>query len=76
MVLAVLAAANALFAFALLRWKKWGFFGITASALVALVVNLVIGINPGLAFSGLVGVALLYALLQIGGERKAWTQLD
>ena len=57
-------------------WKKWGFYGFCGSAAAALVVNLSIGVGPAQSFMGLIGVGLLYAVLQIGGENKGWTQLD
>jgi hypothetical protein len=61
---------NIVFAVALLAWKKWGFYGFCASAAIIFVINLVIGINPIMAFVGLIGPAILYGVLQIGGDRK------
>jgi hypothetical protein len=68
--------ANVVFSFALLRWKKWGFFGFVGSSIVTLVVNLTIGLSLGSVLLGAVGVALLYGVLQIGYEKKGWTQLE
>ena len=67
---------NLVCAIALFQWKKWGFWGFAASACVILVVNLAIGLNPLQALGGLVGVAILYGVLQIGKENKGWPQLD
>lgn len=75
-VLAVLALANVAFAIALFLWRRWGFYGFVASSLVGLVVNLAAGINPAQAVFGLVGVAILYGVLQIGSANKGWPQLE
>jgi hypothetical protein len=76
-VLAVLALANVAFAIALFLWKRWGFYGFVASSLVGLVVNIAAGINPAQAVFGLVGVAILYGVLQIGNAgNKGWPQLE
>lgn len=64
------------FIVALLQWKKWGFYGYVGLGIVMIAVSLAAGLNAVLSLSGLVGLAILYTLLQIGGERKAWTQLD
>jgi hypothetical protein len=61
---------------ALFKWKKWGFYGAVASAVLAFVVNLVIGINILQALLGLVGIAVLYGVLQIGGDNKGWNNLE
>ncbi len=75
-VLIVLALFNLVCAIALFQWKKWGFWGFCASSIVALVVNLSIGLGIGPSLVGLIGVALLYGVLQIGKENKGWPQLD
>jgi len=75
-VLIVLGIFNLVCAIALFRWKKWGFWGFVTSAVIAFAVNLSIGIAPGFALVGLLGVAILYGVLHIGDERKGWSQLD
>jgi hypothetical protein len=76
-VLAVLALANVAFAIALFTWKRWGFYGFVASSLIGLVINIAIGINPAQAVFGLLGVAILYGVLQIGDQTsKGWPQLE
>jgi len=75
-VLAILAAANVAFAIALYRWQKWGFYGFLATSAVGFVINLVLGLNILQALFGLVGVAILYGVLHIGYENKAWPQLE
>lgn len=74
--LAVMGLLNVAFAVALFQWKRWGFYGFVATAAVAFVVNLYIGLGIGQALFGLAGVAILYAVLQIGDDRKAWPHLE
>ncbi|MGH3755135.1 MAG: hypothetical protein ACRDRP_21075 [Pseudonocardiaceae bacterium] len=66
-----LTAANVVCAIALFQWRKWGFYGFVATSVVGLVVNLAIGLNPVQALLGLVGIAILYGVLQIGGTGRA-----
>jgi hypothetical protein len=61
---------------ALFQWKKWAFYGSVAAAILAFVVNLAVGLNIVQALLGLVGIAVLYGVLQIGGDKKGWTQLE
>ena len=61
---------------ALYQWKKWGFYGAVASGLLWFVVTLAIGFPIVPAVIGLVGFAVLYGVLQIGGDKKGWTQLE
>lgn len=74
-VLIIAAAFNLVCAIALWRWKKWGFWGFVLSSIVGLIVNLSIGIGAQ-SVVGLVGVAILYGVLQIGQENKGWPQLE
>jgi len=75
-VLILMGIFNLVCAIALFRWKKWGFWGFVASALVTFFLNLTIGLGLGSAFFGLLGVAILYGVLHIGKEEKGWSQLD
>ncbi len=75
-VLAVAGIVNVVCSIALLKWKKWGFFGFTATSAVTFAVNLMIGVPILQALFGLLGIAILYGILQIGKEKKGWTQLD
>jgi hypothetical protein len=76
-VLILLSLANVGLAIALFMWKRWGFYGFVATSLIALVVNLAIGLSVAQAVFGLVGVAVLYGVLQIGNvSNKGWPQLD
>ena len=67
---------NLVCAIALFQWKKWGFWGACGSSIVAIVVNLSIGLNPAAVVLGLLGVLLLYGVLHIGKENKGWPQLE
>ena len=75
-VLIVFAVFNVVCSVALFRWKKWGFWGFCVSSAVALAVNLSAGLGIGQCLLGLVGLLLLYGVLQIGQENKGWPQLE
>ena len=75
-VLIVFSLFNLVCAIALFQWKKWGFWGFCGSSIVAVVVNLSIGLNLGSVLVGLLGVLLLYGVLHIGKENKGWPQLE
>jgi hypothetical protein len=75
-VLIVLVLFNLACAIALLRWKKWGYWGLVASAAVTLGVNLTIGLGLSSAVVGVLGVLFLYGVLHIGKDNKGWPQLD
>lgn len=75
--LAILGLANLAFAILLFQWKKWAFWGFTASALITLVINLSIGLSIGQSLLGLLGFILLYVVLQIKQDGKtAWENLE
>lgn len=74
--LIVMALFNLLCAIALFRWKKWGFWGFCGSSIVALTLNLYLGLGIGPSLGGLVGLLLLFGVLHIGKENKGWPQLD
>ena len=69
--LAILALANVVFALALFRWKRWGFYGFCASAFLALIINLYVGLGVVPALAGPAGVIVLFALLRLGHKPKA-----
>jgi hypothetical protein len=72
----LLAILNIGFAIALLQWKKWGFFGVLCTSLTAFALNIYLGIGIPHAVAGLVGIVILYGLLQIGREKSGWSQLE
>lgn len=69
------AIANIMFAIALFKWKRWGFYGFIATAVVALITNLSIGFGVRQSIVGLIGIPLLYWVMNIGGANKAWPHL-
>ncbi len=75
-ILAGICAANVFFSIGLFRWKRWGFFGLVASSLLTFVFNLAIHLSVGRAVFGLLGLIVLYGVLQIGDRNKGWTQLE
>ncbi|MCJ7694427.1 MAG: hypothetical protein MUO40_03290 [Anaerolineaceae bacterium] len=60
----------------LFKWKKLGFWFFCGSALFVFIINLTVGMTWYLSFGGLVGVLLLFGILNIGKENKGWTQLE
>jgi hypothetical protein len=76
LLLSAVSFVNVVFAIALFQWKRWGFYGFVATSLLALVINLAAGLGVVRSLIGLLGVAILYGVLQIGGARKGWTQLE
>ncbi len=74
-ILVLCAVANIAFAVALLRFMKVGFYGFVATSVIALFVNLALGLGLGQVLFGLVGIAILYGVLNIGGPEKAWPRL-
>ncbi len=69
------AVANIVFALALLRFMKWGFYGFVVTSIVALIVNMSMGLGLFRSLLGLVGIAVLYGVLNIGQTNKAWPRL-
>ena len=63
-------------AYAILSWKKWGFWIFTLICFVNLGVNLNTGFHIPNGIFGIILVAILYGVLQIGGEKRGWAQLD
>jgi hypothetical protein len=75
--IAVAGAANIIFALALFRWKKWGFFGFVASSLLAFCINIYVGLGIAPSVLGLVGIVILYWVLNMGdATTRAWTRLE
>lgn len=61
---------------AVFRWKRWGFYVYVGVVVATFFLNLAIGLSLGSALFGFVGLAILYGVLQIGGQNSAWSQLD
>jgi len=74
---AVLAIINLVFAIMLFKWKKWAFWGFVGSSLIALILNLSMGLDVGSSLTGLIGIAILYGILQIKQNGvSAWENLE
>ncbi|HJY53778.1 MAG TPA: hypothetical protein VKD89_07125 [Candidatus Udaeobacter sp.] len=73
--LAICGVINVISAIALLRWKRWGFWFFVVSTLAGVAVNFSIGLGPQGLFGAVFGIAILYGVLHIGKERKAWPRL-
>jgi hypothetical protein len=54
----------------LFKWKKWAFFALCGMAIIALIINLIIGVGFT-SILGLIGVVILYLLL-----RSKWDLLE
>jgi hypothetical protein len=77
MILGLLSICNVYFALLLLKWKKVGFYGFVCTSLIVYTINLSIGEGIGQSLQSLIGVAVLYGVLQIkGGDRATWNDLE
>ena len=74
--LALCAIINVISAVALLRWQRWGFWAFLVSAIAGVAINFAIGLGLRGAIGALVGIAVLYGVLHIGKEKKAWPRLE
>jgi hypothetical protein len=70
------AIANVVFLVAVLQWKKWGFFGYVGTNLLIMVSGLTMGWGISRILLQVLWVLILYAVLQIGKEKRGWTQLE
>ena len=61
---------------ALFRWKRWGFYGLIVITLLSFVVNVAAGVSPARALAGLLGIGVLYWVLNMGGRESAWQFLE
>lgn len=75
--LCALGVLNIVCGVALFKWKKWGFYGFIVSSALVFIINLAIGLNLYQSIAGLIGIAVLYGVLQIGNQtNKGWPQLE
>jgi hypothetical protein len=73
--LAICGLINVVSAVVLFKLRRWGFWLFIASAIAGVAVNLSIGLGPQGIFGAILGVAVLYGVLHIGKEKKAWPRL-
>jgi hypothetical protein len=72
-----LGIGNVVFSILLFKWMKIGFWGFLITSIGALIINLSIGLGIGQSLFGLVGIAILYGVLQIKKDNvPAWDNLD
>jgi hypothetical protein len=75
MLLGAACVANIVFAVALLRWKKWGVWGLLLTTTLVFAFNSwAFGLTSALI--GLSGFVILVVLLNVGGERRVWPKLS
>ena len=74
--LSFFAIANVVFLVALFQWKKWGFLGYVGTNILIMVSGLMRGWHIGRFLLQVLWVLILYAVLQIGKEKRGWTQLE
>ena len=74
--LGIIGIANVIFAIMLFQWKKIGFWGFIGTSVVAMVINFSIGTGVGQSLYGLIGIVILYAILQIKKDNvTTWENL-
>ena len=77
MLLGIVSIANIIFAVMLFKWKKIGFWGFTGTSIIALIINLNIGLGIGQSLLGLISIAILFGILQIKRDGvSAWKNLE
>ncbi len=77
MVFGVFCVLNIIFAIALFRWKKWGFYGFCSLAVISAIINVYFKVStiiPAIIVP-VISILLLYWALNVGKENKAWTRL-
>ncbi len=74
-VVILLSVIEIVFAVALFRWKKWGFWGFAVFTAASVIISAVNG-DFYSVISGVISLAILYGVLNIGGENRAWPQLE
>ncbi len=77
LLLGVIEIGNVVFSVLLFQWKKIGFYGFVMTSIVALIINLSIGTGAAQSVFGILGIALLYGVLQIKKDNvTAWENLE
>lgn len=76
-ILAFLGILNLSFAIGLWFWKKWAFYGFAISGFLMFLTNLNLGVDIISSAFGLVGVMLLYTILQMKtNDKSGWDNLE
>ena len=72
----LLAFLNIIFVIMLLKWKKWAFWGFIATTLIGFFINLSLGHKIFSLIIGLLGIPILYKVLQIKKNNiSTWNNL-
>jgi len=71
----IYCVANIVLIGALFKWRRWGFLGFLVVAAVMFLANLSDGVGILRSAYVFVSVAVLYVVLQVGGDKKAWNYL-
>ena len=66
---------NVICAFAILKWRRWGIYGLAAITVMGSAINFSIGFSISQIMLGFVGIIILLIALNIGGNRRAWPRL-
>jgi len=75
--LIIIGICNVIFLVFLLKWKKWAFWGIAFTSLITFAINISTGETINKSILGLVGVGILFGVLQIGKYGiSAWRNLE
>ena len=75
--LCLVSLINIIFAVGLWYWKKWAFFGFGLTAVLMFITNLNMGIDIASASLGLIGIMLLFLVLQIKHNGiSGWDNLE
>lgn len=76
-ILGIIGIANIVFSVLLFKWKKLGFWGFIITSIGSLIINLSTGLDIVQSFFGMVGIALIYGVLQIKKDGiSAWENLE
>ncbi|PCJ94862.1 MAG: hypothetical protein COA50_10785 [Flavobacteriaceae bacterium] len=75
--LVISSICNVFFTISLFKWKKWAFWGLVITSFGVFIINLSIGIGVVQSIFGLVGIVILYVLLQIKKNNvSSWSHLE
>lgn len=75
--LGIIGIGNVVFSVLLFQWKKIGFWGFIVTSIAALIINISIGLGIVQSVLGLLGIAVLYGVLQIKKDNiPAWDNLE
>ena len=71
----ILVTSNLIFGVALIRWKKWGFWGLCITSFISLAGSWYTNLGLLNSFLDLGAIVILFSLLHFGGGHKAWNHL-